>query len=224
MVLYNLFKHKVHFRLVGDEPDRHEPISRSRGYHYVSNDIENGESIGVTNACDLYQDKLKPLFIHILSTMTHEIKPTIGRISIKVHLVCGEEHEDYDIVAYDFFPDPDYFSVTIYNSLVYTLPRNLLNDKFSIYVESYAYMIPKRMREVLRLMELNIRAREMNAAPDETFRPERCVICSDSAPNILYSDCGHIAVCSFCDNMKRSMRFRMRCDVCRTMISRRIKI
>ena len=231
MVLSNLFKHNVHFELIGHDGDQYEPYLCSKGYHYHSNEIENGESIGVTSACDLYQGKLKPLFIHILSTMMHEIEPTIDRITIKVHLVCGEEYEDYDIVGYNFHPDPDYFSVTSYNSLVYTLPRNLLNDKFSIYVESYAYMLPERMREFYQQMELNASAEEMNddvtvpfTPPDETFRQERCVICLESAPNIVYLDCMHIVACDSCDDMKRTAALRLRCDVCRATISRRIKI
>ena len=71
MVLDNLFKHKVNFCLVGHDMDAGEPYIYSKGYHYVSREIENGESIGVRNVPDLYQRKLKPFFGHIISTMMH---------------------------------------------------------------------------------------------------------------------------------------------------------
>ena len=89
----NLFKHKIHFRLVGHDPDQYEPHLYSKGYHYVSNEIENGESIGITAVADLYLNKLKPLFLHILSTMMIETEADIDSVTIKVHLACGEEYK-----------------------------------------------------------------------------------------------------------------------------------
>ena len=52
----------------------------------------------------------------------------------------------------------------------------------------------------------------------ETYRRERCVICLESKPNILYLDCAHIAVCDSCDVGSNQ------CVVCREEISKRIKI
>ena len=60
--------------------------------------------------------------------------------------------------------------------------------------------------------------------PDESFRQDHWVICLESNPNILYLECKHIAVCDSCDRMKRTVRLRKNCDICRAEISRRIKI
>ena len=178
MVLSNLFKHKVHFRLVGHDPDQYEPYLYSKGYHYVSNEIENGESIGITAVADLYLNKMKPLFSHILSTMMIETESDIDSVTIKVHLACGEEYEDYDIAAYDFFPTP-LFHVEEHQASIYSFPGHLLNDKFSIYVEAYAYMVPERIiaMRLQRGVEQAERAREMDddvmvpfTSPDETYR------------------------------------------------------
>ena len=225
MVLSNLFKHNVHFCLVGHDGDQYEPYLYSKGYHYVSNDIENGESVGITAVADLYLNKLKPLFVHILSTMMLEIKAEIDCASIKVHLIRGEDHEDYDIVEYEFHPTP-VFSVEEHQASIYSFPSNLLNEKFSIYVESYTYMVPERIREMRKRIE-----EEMDddvlvpiTPPDETFRQDLCIVCLESAPNILYLDCMHIAVCNVCNNMKRTAALRLKCDVCRATISRRIRI
>ena len=60
--------------------------------------------------------------------------------------------------------------------------------------------------------------------PEETYKQEQCVICLESAPNILYLDCMHIAVCGFCDEKKRTLDPEAKSDVCRATISRIIRI
>ena len=226
MVLDNLFKHKVNFCLVGHDMDAYEPHLYSKGYHYVSREIENGESIGVREVTDLYQRKLKPFFGHIISTMMREhMVEDLHHITIKVNLTCGEDYDDYDIVRYEFDPDP-YFSFEGCEVYFYSYPGNLLTEKFSIYVESCAYIFPNRIREIV----IDTRPRmvvdlpDPYTSPEKTYKQERCVVCLESAPNILYLDCMHIAVCDVCDDKKRTAALRLKCDVCRATISRRIRV
>ena len=226
MVLDNLFKHKVNFRLVGHDMDIYEPHLYSKGYHYVSREIENGESVGVRDVTDLYQRKLKPFFSHILSTMMREhMVEELYNIFIKVHLACGEDYDDYDIVRYEFDLDP-YFSFERCEVYFYSYPENLLTEKFSIYVESYAYIFPNRIREI----DIDTRPRMDDdvfvhyTPPEETYKQKECAICLESAPNILYLDCMHIAVCDVCDDKNRTAALQLKCDVCRATISRRIRI
>ena len=40
---------------------------------------------------------------------------------------------------------------------------------------------------------------ELYIPPVETYREDYCVICLEKECNILYLDCGHIAVCDRCD-------------------------
>ena len=204
MAIANLFKHNVFFRLVGHDPDQYMPLFHSKGYHYVSNEIENGKSIGFGTPHDVYGIKMRPLFRYILSNILRE---NLDRISIKVHLIHGEDHEDHIIYSEDV---EDNFSIETSESVYYTHPRNLLNENFSIYVEAYAYII-KRMTIPI-------------APKVKAYREDCCVICLESAPNILYLDCLHIAVCESCDDMKMTPALRENCDICRAEISRRIKI
>ena len=60
--------------------------------------------------------------------------------------------------------------------------------------------------------------------PIETYRQDHCVVCLEAKPNILYLDCTHIAVCDSCDRVKGTARARKNCDICRTRISKRVKI
>ena len=58
--------------------------------------------------------------------------------------------------------------------------------------------------------------------PIETYRQDCCVVCLEAKPNILYLDCGHIAVCDSCDRLKKKGRHK--CDVCRSRVFERVKI
>ena len=63
---------------------------------------------------------------------------------------------------------------------------------------------------------------ELYTPPTETYREDRCVICLESKPNILYLDCLHIAICDSCDRLKKTGR--KNCDVCRAEIFKRLKL
>ena len=58
--------------------------------------------------------------------------------------------------------------------------------------------------------------------PTETYREDRCVICLESKPNILYLYCMHISVCDSCDRLKEARRYK--CDVCRSGVFERVKL
>ena len=77
MEVANLLKHKVRFEQAGHDSSWDELLIPNKGYYYLSTWIENGESVGIRNVCDLFIDKLKPLFLHIISTMYHEAEMEI---------------------------------------------------------------------------------------------------------------------------------------------------
>ena len=176
--------------------------------------------------------RLEPFFLHTISTIVCEERHHIDNSTVKATLRGGEEYDDYDLIA-NTLDNPEFtihlFSVNSEMS-IYSFLENLLNEPFCIFVDVFLYFMPDNIREleVIHWVESERGRRrppeEYYTPPDETFRQERCVICLESAPNILYLDCMHIAVCSFCDNMKRTVALRKSCDICRAEISRRIKI
>ena len=103
MAVANLLKRKIRFERCGDDSSWDEPAIPNKGYHYLSNLIENGESVGIRSACDLFIDKLKPLFLHIISTMYHEAEMEVGSIDIKVG-VFDNESNDYDMSDTNLLP------------------------------------------------------------------------------------------------------------------------
>ena len=231
MAVANLLKHKVRFEQAGHDSDWDEPCVPSKGYHYFSNEIENGESVGIRNVCDLFIDKLKPLFLHMISTMYHEAEMEIDSIRITVIVWSRETSIDYDVVKYEFTSPPNDAITNYSGSWVYPFPERILNNKFSIYIQSYVYMVNDYIRamnaayeEQLRLSYQELEENEPLAPPIETYRQDCCVVCLESKPNILYLDCTHIAICDYCDRIKSKTSSQSTCDICRAEISKRIKI
>ena len=230
MAVASLFKHKVRFVQSEQGSDWGEPLIPNKGYHYLSNLIENGESVGIRSACDLFVDKLKPLFLHIISTMYHEAEMEISGIDITVGVFDNESY-DYDIVKYEFTSAPNDAITNYSRSWVYPFPEGLLNNKFSIYIESYVYMVNDFVREMnayyeeqARLSNQEMEENEPLAPPVKTYRQDCCVVCLEAKPNILYLDCMHIAICDYCDRMKSKTSSQSTCDVCRAEIFKRLKI
>ena len=47
---------------------------------------------------------------------------------------------------------------------------------------------------------------------DKSFKSDECVICLTSLPNVLFCNCGHIAICVECDKAKSLKN----CPICKT--------
>ena len=226
MAVASLFKHKVSFKLCENDSSWGEPLIPNKGYHYSSSWIENGKSVGIRSACDLFIDKLKPLFLHIISTMYHEAEMEISSIDITVRVTDYEKSDDYDIVKYEFTSAPNDAITNYTRSWVYPFPEGLLN-KFNIYIESYVFMVNDFVREMnayyeeqSRLSNQEVEENEPYTPPVEPRRENHCVACLDKKPNILYLDCLHMVICDSCDRLKKTSR--KNCDVCRSEISKRI--
>ena len=228
MAVANLFKHKIRFELSGNDSNWYEPTIPNKEYHYSSNWIENGESVGIRSVCDLFTDKLKPMVLHIISTMYHEAEMEISGIDITVGIFNNEKNK-YDIVEYEFnYVTND--AITNYSrDWAYPFSERLLNNKFHIYIKSYVYMVDDYVRatnayyeEQTRLAHQEVEENEPLAPPVEPHREDCCVACLEAKPNILYLDCLHIAICDSCDRLKKTGR--KNCDMCRAEISKRLKL
>ena len=205
MAVASLFKHKVRFELSGHDSDWYKPTIPNKGYHYSSNCIENGESVGIRSACDLFIDKLKPLFLHIISTMYHEAEMEINSINITVNVTDYETSYDFNIVKYEFTSAPNDAITNYSRSWVYPFPEGLLNNKFYIYIESYVYMVDDYVRQMNTYYEeQEMEEVELYISPRETHREDPCVICLEKKSNILYLDCLHIVICDSCDRLKKT--------------------
>ena len=163
--------------------------------------------------------------------MYHEAEMEIESIDITVIVCDNETTYDYDVVKYEFTSPPNDAITNYSRSWVYPFPERVLNNKFSIYIQSYVFMVNDYIRQMnayyeeqLSLPHQEVEENELLAPPVETYRQDCCVVCLESKPNILYLDCMHIAICDSCDRIKSKTSSQSTCDICRAEISKRIKI
>ena len=50
---------------------------------------------------------------------------------------------------------------------------------------------------------------------EKSFKYDECIICLTNLPNVLFCNCGHIAICEECGKMKSLET----CPVCKTKIT-----
>ena len=158
MAVANLFKHKAHFQLRSEEDNRYEPCVFNKGRQYISNEIENLESIGVSNASELRLKCLEPFIVYIISTLIHEEYHSIDSITASVELIpTDREYDDYEIVGYEL--DNPEANIHLFSSSnerrIYSFPKHLLNSPFRIYVNFYSYFLSHEEREEAFLREHN---------------------------------------------------------------------
>ena len=53
---------------------------------------------------------------------------------------------------------------------------------------------------------------QLNKNGNKSFKSDECVICLTNLQNVLFCNCGHIAICTECDKVK-SLNI---CPVCKT--------
>ena len=233
MAVANLFKHKIRLILNSEVTKRYEPEAYKRGRYYFFLNIENVESVDAS--------LFKPFVLYAISKVVHEDRDIqIDSVTIVAGITDLKEYEEYALASYRF-ESPQYSPELFFTHAevdTRPFPEHLLNEPFHVWVNVISYFFSDKLREALFRQALNYENRDEENMDDEstdeeedtpaplieTHKQERCVICLEAEPNILYLDCGHIAVCDSCDRMKRTARSRKKCDLCRSRISKRIKI
>ena len=226
----NLFKHRFPFNFISSGIDIVEPYINSTVLFYTTDTIKNGNSIGVYSINDLF-NKLKP-FLSYLQSVTTENIDLIYESEYSVLLRVNDD-------TYD--EEPTFFTVIKF-SLEGGEPNiNFSNIDFQRYRESHDKYLRFSFEICVRVgyfyddslpgeddyeSEEVESENEYNDHPippkplEESFRIDKCVICLENEPNILFNDCNHICTCLECEKIKPSVI----CPYCRTEISKRIKI
>ena len=151
----------------------------------------------------------------------------LDQVEIVIQARESEDRGFHDLTFYRFENPVDSPELFFTHSYVdsFSFPEHLLNEPFFVLVRVKCYYSSNDVREAIERRFLNNgNVLEPLPPPIETYRQEKCVICLEDPPSILYLDCMHIAVCDSCDRMKSKTSLQSTCDVCRVKISKRIKI
>ena len=218
MVVANLLKRKINFRLTHEENRYHE-----ERLQYTSM-IINKLNIGGHPHWWVYMNSIRPFIVHLISTFVTEESERMDYIGIFVKwLILREGRDTFEgtviimslknpKVGIQQFPsNPD--------GRVCFFEKSAMNESYKIEVV-FIIGMPTIMPDGWQEEESD--EEEPYTPPVEPYRQDCCVVCLESKPNILYLDCMHIAICDSCDPLKKTGR--KNCDVCRSEISKRVKI
>ena len=126
--------------------------------------------------------------------------------NFRLHTLSSNSEMTIRPIDTRLFDEPFYIEIRVYFEFMTLLARE--------------YEVLERLRYIESRNEME--EKEEYTSPTETYRQDCCVICLEAKPNILYLDCMHIAICDFCDRLKKTNR--KNCDMCRAEISKRVKI
>ena len=148
MALADLFKHKIRFELVGEDPDYEEIHFYSVGRQYSSRKIENKESIGVSDWVDLCLCRLQEFFIYVVSKTMHECPfYPIDYLEIKAKLRQEETHGLIGCVL-----DNPRANISLFTKCsmltYYGFPDDWWDEPFYIDKEAYAYISLEAYRKL----------------------------------------------------------------------------
>ena len=237
----NLFKHKFPFNF-GRELYMEGPLSETL---FCTNDtIKNGNSIGVYSIDDLF-NKLKPFLSYLRSIITTETtfrgQPLKSIYDILLRVKDETYREEPFLCSVISFPlDKGNPNIGFSNINVIkneTSCNKYLRSSFEIYVrvlKHYPLLPGETSRRFYEHEDDSESDNELEVESEneydddtvepkplkESFRIDKCVICLENEPNILFNDCNHICTCLECEKIKPTVK----CSYCRTEISRRIKI
>ena len=148
----------------------------------------------------------------------------IGR-KVEKNGILQIEEEDLYIAHYLIDGEEKMLSQEKYFFNMHSLP---IESNFFIYLISTVYFIEEEETETPRdiigellreIEESEEKIEEYNTK--QSIHSSECVICLNNKPNILYFECGHIAVCNSCDSIGKFGK----CPLCRREIkNQRIQI
>ena len=239
----NCFKHKIPFNFIREN---YGEGAVSETLFCTNDTIKNGNSIGVYSIDDLF-NKLKPSLSYLRSVTTQTTFRSDQPLRIIYDILLRVKDETFREESFLFTVimfrldnvDPN-ISLSNINVLKNETSSNkYLSSSFEIYVRVIK-RYPLREDRSRRFLEHEDDSESENEHGDqeieseneyndhsippkplkESFRIDKCVICLENEPNILFNDCYHICTCLECEKIKPSVK----CPYCRTEISRRIKI
>ena len=117
--------------------------------------------------------------------------------------------EDDIIIKYSYENDNN--EVYIKNlEVVLTTHYDFQDVDYDFYFEALGELEENNELVVSRVEPINEEVKIINSS--QTYKSEECVICLSNSPNVLFCNCGHIAICTECDKLKDSNA----CPVCKT--------
>ena len=172
------------------------------------------------NIIELIQE-ITPLLYHLISRLKNEEENLLRKLIIELEFPSNEHHLEFkrnfkindenplnSIKEFiKGFEDEGYF---ITFSRHFNLIILLKSKNWELSEEDSEEESEEEREEAEEKSEEESEEPIINA--DKTFKSDVCVICLTNSPNVLFCNCGHIAICEECDEVK-SLKT---CPICKT--------
>ena len=236
----NLFKHEHPFKLFSTERDIYEAYIRSLVFLYRTKKIQNGATIDIYSIDDLFK-KVKPFLLYLMSMSNTKTIQEYQLFNGVYDILIKTYDQKYDLgftfkrllrFEIDYrndlnFSDIDFQEYNESYNKYFQKPFEIHIDVNNYYKtvldededenESESEDEPEE-EEITIVQEYE---RENGKIPIiKTFKEDKCIICLENKPNILYEHCRHIPTCSKCEEIENLNK----CPICRRIATLKFKI
>ena len=197
----NLLIHKFPFEVTHTDIDRDEPFINSKVLYFTTKFLK----IPYFNLLA----ELKPFISFLQSSAVKNINLIYE--SIYTIFLQGEtdEPENLPIITFKLKGEPcvNFEKYRFYKENFKKCLNSSLN--YLICVKATYYFDPTIGQEDIETMPLI-----------KSFKQDKCVVCLENEPNILFNECNHICICFECEKITQFKK----CPCCRSIVYKRIKI
>ena len=211
---YNrITKHEVltpRFKLSTIDIDPSEPLIPNERLWFKSKKIKDGE----TTMKDLYFDCLYHLHMFQLVQTNGYRERRINNVLATeftfVLKIFGKYCEEIDDVISEtiYLKEIDQNGFTTREIKYWETENKTITTPFNVYIIISKYVSPEMYEEYETLPQ-------PTTTPKQSIKEDKCCVCLENVPNILYVDCRHIAICNTCDKKGNFNN----CPICRTKVT-----
>ena len=199
------------FKLSSTDTDPFEPNIPNERIWLKSKKIKDGE----TTMKDLYFDCLYHLhMLQLVQTNGYRerrINNVLATNFTFVLKVFGEYCEEIDDLISEtiYFKEINQNGFTTREIKYWETENKTITTPFNVFIIITKYTSPEIYEE-----NNDETLPQPTTTPKQSIKEDKCCVCLENVPNILYVDCRHIATCNTCDKKGNFNN----CPICRTEV------
>ena len=204
------------FKLSSIDIDPSEPLIPNERLWFKSKKIKDGE----TTMKDLYFDCLYHLhMLQLVQTNGYRerrINNVLATEFTFVLKIFGKYCEEIDDVISEtiYLKEIDQDGFTTREIKYWETENKTITTPFNVFIIITKYAFPE-IYEENNNETLPQPIIQPTTTPKQSIKEDKCCVCLENVPNILYVDCRHIATCNTCDK-KGNLN---NCPTCRTKVT-----
>ena len=205
------------FKLSSIDIDPSEPLILNERLWFKSKKIKDGE----TTMKDLYFDCRYHLRMFKLAQTNGYRERRVNNVPASsftfVLKIFGNYCEEIDDVISEtiYLKEMDRIGFTTRKIKYWETENKTITAPFNVFIIITKYVSPEMYVEY-NDETLPQRIIQPTTTSKQSIKEDKCCVCLENVPNILYVDCRHIAICNTCDKKGNFNN----CPICRTKVKK----